>query len=32
VHVKIRDGHVAHRSVYVAIAVTADGYREILDL
>ncbi|MEU6012154.1 IS256 family transposase [Streptomyces sp. NPDC047453] len=32
VHVKIRDGHVANRPVYVAIAVTADGYREILGL
>lgn len=31
-HVRIRDGHVANRSVYVAIAVTADGYREILGL
>jgi transposase-like protein len=29
---KIRDGHVANRPVYVAIAVTADGYREILGL
>ncbi|WP_181007641.1 transposase, partial [Streptomyces sp. SM1] len=25
IHVKIRDGHVANRPVYVAIAVTADG-------
>lgn len=32
VHVKIRDGHVANRPVYVAVAVTADGYREILGL
>nr|WSW49189.1 IS256 family transposase [Streptomyces sp. NBC_01001] len=32
VHVRIRDGHVANRPVYVAIAVTADGYREILGL
>jgi transposase-like protein len=32
VHVKIRDGHVANRPIYVAIAVTADGYREILSL
>jgi putative transposase len=32
VHVKIRDGHVANRPVYVAIAVTVDGYREILGL
>ena len=29
VHVKIRDGHAANRAVYVAIAVTVDGYREI---
>jgi hypothetical protein len=27
VFVKIRDGHVANRPVYVALAVTADGYR-----
>jgi putative transposase len=32
VHVKIRDGHVANRPVCVAVAVTADGYREILGL
>jgi putative transposase len=32
VHVKIRDGHVANRPVYVAIAVTVDGCREILGL
>jgi putative transposase len=32
VHVKIRDGHVANRPIYVAVAVTADGYREILGL
>jgi putative transposase len=32
VHVKIRDGHVANRPIYVAIAVTADGHREILGL
>jgi putative transposase len=32
IHVRIRDGHVANRPVYVAIAVTADGYREILGL
>ncbi|MFJ5899419.1 IS256 family transposase [Streptomyces sp. NPDC093064] len=32
VHVKIRDGHVANRPIYVAIAVTTDGYREILGL
>jgi putative transposase len=32
VHVKVRDGHVANRPIYVAIAVTVDGYREILGL
>ena len=32
VHVKIRDGAVANRAVYVAIAVTVDGYREILGI
>ncbi|MFI1488060.1 IS256 family transposase [Streptomyces sp. NPDC020747] len=32
IHVRIRDGHVANRPVYVAIAVTADGHREILGL
>ena len=32
IHVKIRDGQVANRPVYVAIAVTVDGYREILGL
>lgn len=32
VHVKIRDGHVANRPIYVAVAVTADGYHEILGL
>ncbi|MFE9169610.1 transposase [Streptomyces kebangsaanensis] len=32
VHVRIRDGHVANRPVCVAIAVTADGHREILHL
>ncbi|MEV5646602.1 IS256 family transposase [Streptomyces flaveolus] len=32
IHVRIRDGHVANRPIYVAIAVTADGYREILGL
>ncbi|MEY9997334.1 transposase-like protein [Streptomyces sp. V4I8] len=31
-HVKIREGHVANRPIYVAVAVTADGYREILGL
>lgn len=32
VFVKIRDGHVANRPVYVALGVTADGYRDILGL
>jgi transposase-like protein len=32
VHVKVRDGQVANRAVYVALAVSADGYREILGL
>ncbi|MCY0924372.1 IS256 family transposase, partial [Streptomyces sp. H27-G5] len=32
VHVKVRDGNVANRPIYVAIAVTVDGYREILGL
>jgi putative transposase len=32
VHVKIRDGQVANRPIHVALAVTADGYREILGL
>jgi transposase-like protein len=32
VHVKIRDGAVANRAVYVAIAVTCEGTREILGL
>jgi transposase-like protein len=32
VHVKIRDGAVANRAVYVAIAVTVSGTREILGI
>ncbi|MER5916883.1 IS256 family transposase [Streptomyces sp. NPDC001982] len=32
VNVKIRDGHVANRPVYVALAVTAEGHRDILGL
>jgi transposase-like protein len=32
VHVKIRDGAVANRAVYVAIAVDVDGCRQILGL
>lgn len=30
VHVKIRDGQVANRPIYMALAVTCDGMREIL--
>jgi putative transposase len=32
IHVKIRDGQVANRPVYVALAVTSDGGRDILGL
>jgi putative transposase len=32
VHVKIRDGKVANRPLYVALAVTVDGTRDILGL
>jgi transposase-like protein len=32
VHVKIRDGKVANRPIYVALAVTVDGARDILGL
>ena len=32
IHVKIRDDQVANRPVYVALAVTCDGLREILGL
>ena len=32
IHVKIRDGNVANRPIYVALAVTADGERDILGL
>src|ERR1039457_3119749 len=32
INVKIRDGQVANRPVYVALAVTADGEREVLGL
>lgn len=32
VHVKIRDGAVADRPIYVALAVTTEGRREILGL
>ncbi len=32
VHVKIRDGQVANRPIYLALAVTCDGTRDILGL
>ena len=32
IHVKIRDGQVANRPIYVALAVTVDGGRGILGL
>ncbi|MFH9016437.1 IS256 family transposase [Streptomyces sp. NPDC017943] len=32
VHVKVRDGQVANRSIYVALAVAMDGTRDILGL
>jgi putative transposase len=32
INVKIGDGHVANRPVYVALAVTADGHRDILGI
>ena len=32
VHVKIRDGKVTHRPIYLALAVTVDGTRDILGL
>lgn len=32
VNVKVRDGHVANRPVYMAVAVTAEGHRDILGL
>jgi transposase-like protein len=32
VHVKVRDGQVANRPVYVALSVTVDGTRDILGL
>jgi hypothetical protein len=31
-HVKIRDGHVTNRPIYVVLAVTVDGDRDILGL
>jgi putative transposase len=32
VHVKVRDGKVANRPIYIALAVTVDGCRDILGL
>jgi putative transposase len=32
IHVKIRDGKVCNRPIYVALAVTVDGHRDILGL
>ncbi|WP_371524805.1 IS256 family transposase [Streptomyces sp. NBC_01283] len=32
INVKIRDGHVANRPIYVALAVTAEGTRDILGI
>jgi putative transposase len=32
INVKIRDGHVANRPIYVALAVTAEGHRDILGI
>jgi hypothetical protein len=32
INVKIRDGQVANRPIYVALAVTCDGNREVLGL
>jgi putative transposase len=32
IHVKVRDGKVANRPIYVALAVTAEGTRDILGL
>jgi transposase-like protein len=32
IHVKIRDGQVANRPIYVALAVTVDGQRDILGM
>jgi putative transposase len=32
IHVKIRDGKVANRPIYIALAVTVDGTRDILGL
>lgn len=32
INVKIRDGQVANRMIYVALAVTLDGERDVLGL
>jgi transposase-like protein len=32
VHVKVRDGQVANRPAYMALAVTAEGTRDLLGL
>ncbi len=32
VNVKIRDGQVANRPIYLALAVTVDGHRDILGM
>lgn len=32
IHVKVRDGQVANRPIYIALAVTVDGNRDILGL
>lgn len=32
IHVKVRDGQVANRPIYIALAVTCDGNRDILGL
>lgn len=32
IHVKVRDGQVANRPIYVALAVTTEGHRDILGL
>src|SRR5882672_9242602 len=32
IHVKIREGNVANRPIYVALAVTVEGHRDILGL
>jgi putative transposase len=32
IHVKIRDGNVANRPIYVVLGVTADGERDVLGL